>query len=385
MASACEISPLSAFLSTNLNNKITTYDRLGERMKRSLGWPLISLEVHPDQLNENIQIAVEYFTKFAGYTQEYIIFNSDLYELNKGIRLDHLYTLANTDLNTNVKKVAGTNPLGPGPEFYGETPDATFIATTAVLSSVFASSSALSATFVPRKGIDPFELFESTLYSAITSFSPALTASFQQTIRKTIPLEGAVSDVSIYQNVFDYDVLDYRKVVDVVDFEEGSTTGINTLFTMEQTLAQQTYFSYAMGNFGFDLVSWYTMKEWIDTREKMLATRRDIKFDPRTQYLRMTPQPKAHKFYGVLSCYVERPIRDVIKEQWVYEYALALTMIVIGRVRGKFGNVELLGGGSLNYDMLAEGQERKKELEAQMLEGATSGFGDNEPTQFFVG
>ena len=69
----------------------------------------------------------------------------------------------------------------------------------------------------------------------------------------------------------------------------------------------------------------------------------------------------------------------------MYEYALALTMIVIGRVRGKFGNVELLGGGSLNYDMLAEGQERKKELEAQMLEGATSGFGDNEPTQFFVG
>ena len=35
-----------------------------------------------------------------------------------------------------------------------------------------------------------------------------------------------------------------------------------------------------MGNYGFDLVSWYTLKEWIDTREKMLAIRRDIKFDP---------------------------------------------------------------------------------------------------------
>ena len=67
--------------------------------------------------------------------------------------------------------------------------------------------------------------------------------------------------------------MDYRKVVDVTDFEEGSTTGINTLFTLEQTLAQQTYFSYAMGNYGFDLVSWYTLKEWIDTREKMLAIR----------------------------------------------------------------------------------------------------------------
>jgi len=56
MASACVISPLSAFLSTNLNNKIDTYDRLGDRIKRSLGYPLVSIEIHSDQLRENIQI-----------------------------------------------------------------------------------------------------------------------------------------------------------------------------------------------------------------------------------------------------------------------------------------------------------------------------------------
>jgi len=79
MALACEITPLSAFLSTNLNNKIETFDRLGDRIKRSLGYPLVSLEIHTDQLRENIQIAVEYFTKYAGYTQEYLIFDSNLY------------------------------------------------------------------------------------------------------------------------------------------------------------------------------------------------------------------------------------------------------------------------------------------------------------------
>ena len=109
MALACEITPLSAFLSTNLNNKIETFDRLGDRIKRSLGYPLVSLEIHTDQLRENIQIAVEYFTKYAGYTREYMIFDSDLYETNKGIRLDLLYTLANTDLDSNAKKVAGTH------------------------------------------------------------------------------------------------------------------------------------------------------------------------------------------------------------------------------------------------------------------------------------
>ena len=107
---ACEITPLSAFLSTNLNNKIDCYGRLGDRIKRALGYPIVSVEIHPDQLNENIQIAAEYFTKFAGYTREYLIFDSALYEQNKGIRLDLLYTLANTDLDTNAKKVAGTNP-----------------------------------------------------------------------------------------------------------------------------------------------------------------------------------------------------------------------------------------------------------------------------------
>ncbi len=383
MASACEITPLSAFLSTNLNNRIETYGRLGDRIKRALGYPVISLELHSDQLNENIQIAVEYFTKFAGYTREYMIFDSNLYEPNKGIRLDLLYTLANTDLDTTAKKIAGTNPLGPSSEFYGETPDIVYISQTEVLSSVFASSSALSADFTD--GISEGELFDHTLTNTITAFDNSLSTTFKPNVRRTLARAGSASDMTTYQNVYDYDVMDYRKVISVTDFEEGSNTGINTLFTLEQTMAQQTYFSYAMGNYGFDLVSWYTLKEFIDTREKMLALKRDIVFDERTQYLRMYPQPKNERFYGVISTYLEKPIRDVIKEQWVYEYALALSMITIGRVRGKFGQVSLLGGGALNYDLLQEGQQRKAELEEELMTGATSGFGSNDPVGFIVG
>jgi hypothetical protein len=381
MALACEITPLSAFLSTNLNNKIDTYDRLGDRIKRSLGYPLVTLEVHSDQLRENIQIAVEYFTKFAGYTQEFLVFDSNLYEKQKGIRLDLLYTLANTNLDTTAKKIAGVNPLGTGPEYYSDTPETVFVATSSLIGSQFASSTTLSADL--ENGIEQFELVDKTLYSSITSYDTSLSASFKENKRKTLTLEGVNTSATTYQTVFDYDVMDYRKVISVTDFEEGSTTGINTLFTLEQTLAQQTYFSYALGNYGFDLVSWYTLKEWIDTREKMLAIRRDIKFDERTQYMRIYPQPK-DRFYGVISCYVERPLRDVIKEQWVYEYALALTMITIGRVRGKFGSVSLLGGGSLDASILNEGKERKAELEKQLLEGASPGFGDGEPIDFFV-
>jgi len=379
---ACEITPLSAFLSTNLNNKIETYGRLGDRVKRGLGYPLVSLEIHPDQLNENIQIAVEYFTKYAGYTKEFLIFDSNLYERGKGVRLDLLYTLANSNLDTAAKKVKGENPIGPGPEYYADTPETIFVATSSIDSSFFTTSSALSSQL--KEGIESFEIVDKDLYSTITTFNSSLSDSFRENTRKTLTLEGQNDDATTYQVMYDYDVMDYRRVVEVTDFEEGSSNGVNTLFTLEQTLAQQTYFSYAMGNFGFDLVSWYTMKEFIDTREKMLALRKDIKFDPRTQYMQLYPQPK-NRYYGVVSCVVERPIRDVIKEQWVYEYVTALSMITIGMVRGKFSGVSLIGGGSLNYELLNEGYQRKKDLEEKLLTGASPGFGDADPVDFIVG
>lgn len=382
---ASDITPLSAFLSTNLNSKIDCYGRLGDRIKRSLGYPLVSVEIHPDQLHENIQIACEYFTKYAGYTREYLIFDSALYETNKGIRVDMLYTLANTDMDTNRKQIAGTNPLGPGPEFYASTPDIVYTSQAAISGTIFSSSSSLSSDF--EDGIEIGELFDHTLVDTLTTFNDSLSSTFKPNKRRTIRTEGSCEEgeQTTYQNMFDYDLMDYRKVMAITDFEEGSNTGINTLFTLEQTLAQQTYFSYAMGNYGFDLISWYTMKEWIDTREKMLALKRDIVFDERSQYMKIYPQPRNERFYGVLACYIERPLRDVIKEQWVYEYAQALSMISVGRVRGKFGQVALLGGGALNADLLQEGIAKKAELETKILEGASPGLGDGEPIDFFVG
>jgi len=381
MSLACEVLPVSAFQSTNLNSKLETFNDLADRIKRSLGYPLITLEVHSDQLFQNIQIAVEYFSKFAGYTKEFLIFDSQIYQRNRGIRIDQLFTLAKSNA-TNAQKVANT-PIWAGPDYTVELPQTVYVNTSAVPATTFASSSALSSLF--SGGMPEFEILDTSLYSTVTSFNPALTSNFRASVKKGVSLQGTDSAAVEYSNVFDYDVMDYRKVIAVTEFEEGSNEGVNTLFTLEQTLAQQTYFSYALGNYGFDLVSWYALKEWMDTREKVLAIRRDIKFDERTQYLQMYPQPGASRFYGVLACYLERPIRDLVKEQWVYEYAVALTKIVIGRVRGRFTGVALLGGGTLNADLLQEGLTEKKELEQMLLTGASAGFGDADPPMFFVG
>jgi len=381
MSLACEVLPVSAFQSTNLNNKLETYGELADRIKRSLGYPLITLEIHQDQLFQNIQIAIEYFSKFAGYTKEFLIFDSQLYEKNRGIRLDHLYTLAKAGL-TDKQKVSN-KPVWTGADFTAEIPETVYISTSSLTSSIFSSSSSLSSTF--NEGLPELEIVDKSLYSSITSFNTGLSSIFRESIKRGVSLQGQDTKAEEYSNVFDYDAMDYRKVISVTEFEEGSNQGVNTLFTLEQTLAQQTYFSYAMGNYGFDLVSWYTLKEWLDTREKLLAIRRDLKFDERTQYLQMYPQPGSSRFYGVISCFLERPIRDLVKEQWVYEYAVALSKIVIGRVRSKFTGVSLLGGGSLNYDLLQEGLAEKKALEDMLLTGASAGFGDADPPMFFVG
>ena len=328
MMNCNSVEPVSAFYSTNLNNKIQSYDRLGQRICRTLGAPLVNIEIHADQLNEFIGIACEMFTKFAGYTQEYLIFDSNLYTPGEGLRLDVLFSLTK-DFN-----------------FRGN----------------FQNTGDIRSLYTVGKMVigdaqDPylFQVFD----------------------------ESKPNEMNLL-NSYDYLIGDYRKVIDVVDFEEGSSDGINTLFTIEQTLAQQTYFSYSLGNYGFDLISWYTLKNWLDTREKVLALRRDVKFDPRTQYFHMYPEPKNTRFYGVVTCYVERPLVDIIQEPWVYQYALALTKIAIGNIRGKYQNTQLFGGGTINAAIMEDGKAEKAALEQKLYERAP-GLGDAAPPEFFVG
>ena len=328
------VEPVSAFYSTNLQSKIQSYERLGERICRALGAPLINLEIHADQLNEFISIACEMFTKYAGYTQEYLVFDSSLYEKGKGLRLDVLFSLTR-DFNFRAK-------------FQNVSDD---------IKSLYNIG-----RMVIGEANNPY------LFQIIDQNKP--------------------NELELL-NSYDYLIDDYRRVMDVIDFEEGSTTGINTLFTIEQTLAQQTYFSYAMGNYGFDLISWYVLKNWLKDREKLLAIKRYYTFDPRTQYLTFYPPPRTpgsgSRFYGVLACYVERPLKDIIKEQWVYQYALSLCKISVGIVRGKYQGTQLFGGGTINAAIAEDGKAEKEKLESMLLQQGPAGFGDAAPPMFFVG
>ena len=274
---------------TTLTSSVTSYEDLSIRIQHQLGAPLINLEISDEQVYDCITDSIEYFTKWAGYTEEYLIFDSKLYQQGIGIKVDDL--------------------INKTPEAY-------------------------------------------------KSSTPELSAGY------------------------DYDLASYRKVVDCFEFSKGEDTGINTLFTLEQAMAQQIYSSYMIGNFGFDLITWEVLKGFIDTRNKVLALQNQFRFDPRTQVLRITPEPRPeHTFLGVVGCYIERPIKDVIRERWVQKYTLALVKIAIARVREKYTGTNLFGGGSVNAGLLAEGLKEKETLEQELM----NSYQDNTPATFFIG
>lgn len=275
---------------TNLNSKITTYSAVIKRIKYMLGEPFVSVEVCDDtQMIDFIDQALEWYTKYAGYTEEFLVFSSSFYK-EPGLQVDKLF-----------------------------------------------------------------------------SITPSMRASLTHS-----------SDPS-----WDYDLGDYRKVAGIFSFQQGETTGINTLFTLEQAMAQQTYFSYMLGNVGFDLVTWEVMKGWLDMREKVLAQVPYVDFDQRRQLLRIIPAPVPGSTYvGVVGCFVEKAIADLISERWVWSYALALTKIAVANARGKYQGMNLFGGGTINYnDILSQGLKEKDELEKELM----NGYGEVTPARFFVG
>jgi hypothetical protein len=275
--------------STNLNHKISSYDALAQRIRRQLGEPLVNVEIANEQIYDNIALALEFFTKYAGYTEEFLVFDSKKYTRGSGINVATL-------INQTSEMTTLTNNVSAG---------------------------------------------------------------------------------------YDYDLDSYRRVLDCFSFTYGETTGINTLFTLEQAMAQQIYSSYMVGNFGFDLVSWEVLKGFIDTRTKVLAMTPHFRFDPKNQILRILPEPIPEQTYlGVVGCYIERPIKDIINERWVYRYSLALSKITVANVRGKFSGTNLFGGGSVNYnDFMNQGVQERDALEIELK----ASYEDANPSMFFLG
>ena len=101
------------YYSTNLNPRIKDIDGLCDRIAMTLGYPQINVEAHTMQVYDNIAQACELFTKFAGYTEEYLVFHSTLYEKGKGLYMPKLIdnTPELSETVTDENPEYDTNPI----------------------------------------------------------------------------------------------------------------------------------------------------------------------------------------------------------------------------------------------------------------------------------
>jgi hypothetical protein len=79
---------------------------------------------------------------------------------------------------------------------------------------------------------------------------------------------------------------------------------------------------------------------------------------------------------------MQKPLKYLVGQLWVYRYVLALTKIAVGHTRGKFSGTNLFGGQTVNHtDLMSQGIAEKKELEDEI----TKDLVDRDPIRFFVG
>jgi hypothetical protein len=125
------VTPAGIRASTTLNPVVTSYELLSERIKMQIGWPMTNIEICEDQIMDFINQACEWYSKYAGFTEEYLIFDSSVYQCGVGMKIDRVlnqiadfycpYTDASAmvsgqyidcDLN-NYRKVVGIFSVDP--------------------------------------------------------------------------------------------------------------------------------------------------------------------------------------------------------------------------------------------------------------------------------
>lgn len=285
--------------STTLNPVVTSYELLAERIKMQMGWPMTNMEICEDQIYDFINQACEWYSKYAGLNEEFLVFDSSVYQCGYGIKLDDI-----------LNRIAD-------------------------------------------------------FYCPYTSASKMVSGQY-----------------------IDCDLNNYRKVAGIFSVDPAGGHGYSSevLFNMDYLFAQQAYFGQMLGGMGYDVTTWHMLKEWMDLRKKMFATDIYVNFNPKTQLLRLTPEPHIRsgaggRYIGIIGCHMEQSVAELVQERWVQRYALALTKISLAHIRGKFGQVTLFGGGTVNAtDLMTQGVEEKNKLEEEIMT-----FGaEQEPPMFFI-
>lgn len=122
---------------------------------------------------------------------------------------------------------------------------------------------------------------------------------------------------------------------------------------------------------GSGWVNYELAMSYLEFSQKMLGGDYDMSYDPRTRILQLWPDPirtNQTKGWIVVECQCLRPDDQQFGENWVKQMALAQAKVVLGRVRSKFNNISLPGGGTVNTEDKSEGLGEIEALRTNLLE-----------------
>lgn len=215
---------------------------------------------------------------------------------------------------------------------------------------------------------------------------------------QTITNIGTVSS-ELSSNI-DTGLMRTRKVLGVGSIDDANNGfggfGGDLLFNFDYALLASTFGYDLQGTRlmqpgqHYDLVTYHLARSFVEHSRKMLRYVSYV-FDPYTQYLRITPEPRytladttsgccnigglnytAGRQCYILTVYVEPPIQECLSQYWVREFVLARAKTVIGQIRSKFSNNNIYGGVQINGDALI--QEGNARIEVLMKELRQEGY-----------
>jgi hypothetical protein len=193
---------------------------------------------------------------------------------------------------------------------------------------------------------------------------------------------GTVS-TEVSGTIFDHDLQNRRKVRSISKVEPNSYGGfgglnayIGGIFGVEYVIMNQVFGFNAMGgrtgggSVAYNLFDHSLMMSLLETMKYQL-TYVQYEFNPKTQFLRVFPEPfssfNSNKGY-VARMHVTQPIKNLINEPWVRAYSLALSKIILGRIRSKYSGVNLPNGITIQgTELITEGNAERDALFTQLV------------------
>lgn len=128
-------------------------------------------------------------------------------------------------------------------------------------------------------------------------------------------------------------------------------------------------------NWGGGFVSYQCAQEFLQLAHKMTGMNPDFQFDHLHQRLFIYPEPRRIKSrwhrWILLTCEIEPTLEELYGNNYLKRIVLAKAKILLGTIRSKFQNVQLVGGGSIDTSIKEEGQQELDKIleEIRLAEG----------------